>query len=183
MLRKIMFFLFVVFACAAIETFAADECKKGNFVGSYARVQQLDPLGDGSVHTYLQQLTLHSDGSVEFFFSGFPDYMLNIGSGTPGAGSWTCRPDEKLVVNVFTTIYLPATVNGITDLVLSRNLKDTYLFTITDQNTLTRDQFRRRQYLPTQDPTNPSLGTLGALITTAVQYKRVIASDADLVAP
>ena len=82
--------------------------------------------------------TLHSDGSVEFFFSGFPDYMLNIGSGTPGAGSWTCRADEKLVVNVFTTFYVPATVNGITDLVLSRNLKDTYLFTITDQNTLTR---------------------------------------------
>ena len=183
MIPKVVFFLFVVFTCGAIQTFAADECKKGKFLGSYARVQQLDPLGDGNTHTYLQQLTLHSDGSVEFFFSGFPDYTLNIGTGTPGAGSWMCRPDDKLVVTVFANFYVPQTVNGITDLVLFRNLKDTYLFTITDQDTLTREQFRRRQYLPDQDPTNPAIGTLGPLNTAAIPYKRLIASDADLLAP
>ena len=48
---------------------------------------------------------------------------------------------------------------------------------------MTREQFRRRSYLPAQDPTDPSLGTLSALNTTTVLYKRVIASDADLLLP
>ena len=128
MLRSIPLSFFAICVFASTAAFAADDCKKGTFVGAYNRVQQIDALGDGVIHTYLQQLTLHSDGSVEFFFSGFPDYTLNIGTGTPGAGSWTCRSDGKLVVNIFANFYVPETVNGITDLVLFRNLKDTYLF-------------------------------------------------------
>jgi hypothetical protein len=183
MLRNIAFSFFVICFIAGSAALGADGCKKGTFVGAYTRVQQTDAFGNGDIHTYLQQLTLHSDGSVEFFFSGFPDYTFNIGTGTPGTGSWTCRADDKLIVNVFANFYVPATVNDITDLVLFRNLKDTYLFAVTDQNTMTREQFRRRSYLPSADPTDPNAGTLGPLNTTTVQYKRVVASDSDLLIP
>jgi len=74
-------------------------------------------------------------------------------------------------------------VDGVNDVSLSRNFRDTYLFTITDDSTLTQTQFRRRRYTPTQDPTDPTAGTLLPLNTTVVIFNRLIASDADLLAP
>ena len=183
MLRKILPTLIVLFV--ATPAFAGDKCTKGNFVGSYTSVQlNRDVFGDGSVlHTYVLQLTLHSDGTAHLFFTGFPDYVMTAGTGTPNIGSWTCRADDQLVVNVIHPFYLPTVVDGVNDVSLSRNFKDTTLFTITDDNTLTQTQSRRRRYTPTQDPTDPTAGTLLPLNTTAVVFKRLIASDADLLVP
>jgi len=183
MLRKIALTLIVLFV--ATPAFAGDKCNKGNFVGSYTSAQlNRDVFGDGSVlHSYVLQLTLHSDGTAHLFFTGFPDYMMTAGTGTANIGSWTCRADDKLVVNVIHPFYLPTVVDGVNDVSLSRNFRDTYLFTITDDSTLTQTQFRRRRYTPTQDPTDPTAGTLLPLNTNVVIFNRLIASDADLLAP
>ena len=76
-----------------------------------------------------------------------------------------------------------ANPNVPTDLILLFNVRTTRLFSVTDDNTLTRTQSRSRRYTPTQDPTDPTAGTLRPLNTTAVSYKRLLASDADLLAP
>jgi len=173
--------------------FADSSCKSGKFVGSYTHATLFtDIWGDGSGvdHTLVSQLNLHSDGTVYEEFSGNLDIMLSAGSGTPLVGSWQCRQDGKLVVTTITANYAPtpdAPSHGFpnvpADLLLSLNLRTTRLFSVTDDNTLTRIQARTRRYAPADDPTDPSGGTLGTLNTTAVPYKRVVASDADLLAP
>ncbi len=185
MFKKIALTLIVLFVFVATPAFAGDKCKKGNFVGSYTSAQlNRDIFGDGSVlHSYVLQLTLHSDGTASLFFTGFPDYTMTVGTGTANIGSWTCRSDDNLVVNLIHGFYLPTTVNGLNDIALWRTFRDTYLFTITDDNTLTRTAFRRRRYTPTEDPTDPTAGTLLPLNTTVVVFKRLNASDADLLAP
>ena len=116
--------------------------------------------------------------------------MLSSGSSTPSVGSWQCRPDGKLVVTTITTLYAPtndAAMHGIlnvpTDLFLFFTARSTYLFSITDDVTLTRIQARVRRYAPAEDPTDPQRGTLRPLDTSVVEYKRLVASDADLLAP
>ena len=171
-------------------------CKTLRFVGSYTRtVFTPDVWGDGSsvAHTYLYHLTLTIDGSAIQEFSGGPDIMLSAGLGTTSVGSWKCRSDGKLVVNLIGSIYVPTTdaINHPTtvpnpppvDLFLLSNERISYLFTVTDNNTLTRTQARTRNYLPAEDPSDPGAGTLGPLSTNVVTYKRVVASDADLLAP
>jgi hypothetical protein len=136
---------------------------------------------------------LHADGIATQEFTGSPDVMLSGGEGTPFVGSWTCRKDGKLVVTMLTALYGTTTdaINHPTtvpdpppvDLFLAANSRVTYLFTVTDDNTLTRIQSRRRGYPPAADPTDPTGGTLGPLNTTEVVYNRVVASDADLLLP
>ncbi len=168
-------------------------CKNGKFVGSYTQATLFtDIWGDGSGvdHALVLQLNLHSDGTVYEEFSGFPDIMLSGGMGTPLVGSWQCRQDGKLVVTTISATYVPtydAPSHGLAnvpvDLLLHFNVRTTLLFSVTDDNTLTRIQARTRRYAPAQDPTDPTGGALLPLNTTAVRYKRLVASDADLLAP
>jgi len=177
----------------AISGFADTGCKNGKFVGSYTTTRTSpDVWGDGSgvSHTFVYQLNLTSDGTAYEQFTGLPDLMLSEGTSTPAIGSWQCRQDGQLVVNLISTVYLPtkdAALHGFpnvpTDLLLFLNLRTTYLFSVTDDNTLTRIQARNRRYAAVDDPTNPQGGTLGALDSTSVIYQRLIASDADLLAP
>jgi hypothetical protein len=69
------------------------------------------------------------------------------------------------------------------DLFLMNHIRRTSLFSVTDANTLTRVQSRNRRYTAAQDPTDPTGGVLGGLNTNVVVYKRLVASDADLLAP
>jgi len=171
-------------------------CKTGTFVGSYTSVAAVsDVWGDGSnvVHQYIAQLNLHSDGTVIEEFSGAPDTMLSFGLSTPRVGSWTCRNDGMLVVTSILAIYGPTTdaINHPStvpfpppvDLFLIQHTRATFLFSVTDANTLTRIQARNRRYTAEQDPTDPNGGVLRPLNTNVVVYKRVVASDADLLAP
>jgi len=119
--------------------------------------------------------------------------MLSFGLSTPSVGSWTCRRDGRLVVTVIFAIYEPTTdaINHPStvpapppvDLFLLEHIRATYLFSVTDTNTLTRIQARNRRYNATQDPSDPTGGVLGTLNTAAVVYTRLVASDADLLAP
>lgn len=173
--------------------FAQTGCKNIKFVGSYVSVvPSPDVWGDGSNvnHTFLNQLTLTTDGIASEQFSGSPDVILSGGTVTNGIGSWQCRQDGKLVVTIIDSIYFPthdAALHGFagvpTDLLLFANSRITYLFSVTDDNTLTRIQARRRLYAPADDPTNPQGGTLRPLDTTVAEYKRLAATDADLLAP
>jgi hypothetical protein len=171
-------------------------CKAGKFVGSYLHTDTFpDIWGDGSgiTHKFILQLNLNSDGTATQGFTGLPDLMLSAGSGTPYVGSWTCRSDGKLVVTLLSSAHLPTTdaINHPltvqdpppVDLFLFLTTRTTYLFTVTDGNTLTKIQARARRYAPAEDPSDPAGGTLGPLATGVSVYKRLVASDADLLAP
>lgn len=171
-------------------------CKNQKFIGSYTHVDAVpDVWGDGSnvEHQVLQQLNLHSDGTVTNDFAGGPDLMLSFGLSTTFVGSWTCRNDGMLVVTLIHADYGPTTdaINHPStvpapppvDLFLFEHVRSTSLFSVTDANTLTRTQFRRRVYDPTEDPTDPTGGVLRPLNTNVVVFTRLVASDADLLAP
>jgi hypothetical protein len=171
-------------------------CKTGKFIGSYTQLNTLTDLwGDGSnvEHQIIQQLNLHSDGTVTQENAGAPDIMLSSGLNTPYIGSWTCRKDGMLVVTAISAVYGPTTdaINHPStvpapppvDLFLLEHIRVTSLFSVTDANTLTRIQARNRAYDATQDPSDPTGGVLGPLRTGVVVYTRLVASDADLLAP
>jgi hypothetical protein len=171
-------------------------CKNGKFIGSYTHVDAIpDIWGDGSnvEHQLIQQLNLHSDGTVTQENAGGPDLMLSFGLSTPFIGSWTCRNDGMLVVTVIAAIYEPTTdaINHPTtvpapppvDLFLFQHARVTSLFSVTNANTLTRIQARTRRYPAAEDPTDPTGGILGRLRTPGDVYTRLVASDADLLAP
>jgi hypothetical protein len=171
-------------------------CKNGKFVGSYTHLDTFpDIWGDGSnvEHQFISQLNLHSDGTATEEFTGNPDIMLSFGLSTPSVGSWTCRKDGMLVVTQILAIYMPTTdaINHPStvpapppvDLFLLQHDRVTSLFFVTDLNTLTRIQSRIRRYNATQDPSDPTGGVLRPLNTNVVVYTRLVASDADLLAP
>jgi hypothetical protein len=146
----------------------------------------VDVFGDGSVfHTFVNVLSLHGDGTAEQYFTGIPDYMINTGSGTPQFGSWGCRTDGRLVVSFLAAGFQPVApgtypLTPYADIEMAFYRRSTYLFKVTDDNTLTRVRARSRGYAPDQDPTDPAGGTLGPITTTPLVYKRLAASDADL---
>lgn len=171
-------------------------CKNHKFIGSYTHVDAFpDIWGDGSniEHQIIQQLNLHSDGTVTQENAGGPDIMLSAGLSTTLVGSWTCRHDGMLVVTVIFAVYEPTTdaINHPltvpapppVDLFLLQHTRATYLFSVTDANTLTRILARNRVYKATLDPSDPTGGVLRPLNTNVVVYTRLVASDADLLAP
>lgn len=195
MVALVAFTVFMVIPAFAqkSEKSKKEGCRNGDVVGSYTHATVFpDIWGDGSgvSHTYILQLNLHSDGTVYQEASGLPDVMLSQGSGTPLVGSWICRNDGKLVVTAINSAYVPTPdapahgfINVPVDLLLQFHFRTTYLFSVTDENTLTRIQARSRRYTPAQDPTDPNGGTLSPLNTNVVVWKRLVASDADLLAP
>jgi hypothetical protein len=88
-----------------------------------------------------------------------------------------------LVVTVLISSYFPTETNIAKDIELSLNIKITYLFSVDSENLLRRVQARQRTYNMTEDPTDPNAGTLGGLIVDEINYTRLEASDADLLAP
>lgn len=188
MLKKIVFALAVMTVFMAIPAFANSGCKNGKFVGSYTQTTaDVDIFGDGSViHTYVFQLTLNNDGTANLYWTGYNDYFTNQGNGSPSFGSWTCRNDGKLVVNLIGATYLPSVPSGNApspDVTLRLHTRTTLLFSITDENTITRIQGRSRRYAVSEDPADPNGGILGPLSNAVNIYKRVVATDADLLAP
>ena len=180
----------ILFVFAAVPAFAAKTgCKKFNFLGSYTRVDApVDVFGDGSaVHQYVFQLNLTADGVARQYWTGLPDYALNIGTGSEPIGSWTCRDDGKLVVTILFATYVPTNPadpnTPVADVRLFRHTRTTILFDVPDDNTLSRIQSRSRSYLPGADSTDAAGGTLGAISNAAITYRRFVASDADLLLP
>jgi hypothetical protein len=163
-------------------------CKKVDFYGSYVRTElNQDVFGDGSaVRNFVYQLNLQSDGTATQYWSGVNDFVVTLGTGSPWKGTWTCRSDGKLIVTLLVANYYPVTGNpNVTgaDVELKEYLRTTYLFSVDDENTLTRVLGRTRTYSAAQDPGDPTGGSLGKLSTAALTYKRLIASDADLLIP
>lgn len=166
-------------------------CLAKTFFGTYTSVEQyenVDVRGDGAVfedRTFIYQLTFYRDGIVEQNWTGSPDYILSLGTNTPWIGSWTCRSDGKLLVTTLRGIYAPAPgVQGVpADLAIVGHRRNTILFSVIDRNTLDRIQYRTRDYNNSENPTDPTAGTLFALDTSVVEYKRLKASIADLQAP
>jgi hypothetical protein len=171
-----------------VPALADKNCATGEFVGTYTRLSPAtDPLGDGNPHAFAFQLTLHSDGTVTQYWTGLPDYQTNLGTGTINIGAWKCRENGNLLVTLLSATYEPVPANpslGTTaDVRLFSHSRSTFVFNLDDNNTITRTKARTRSYAPAADPTDPNGGTLGALNTTQVVYKRLVASAADLNAP
>jgi len=198
-LKNVMLALVVLSIFMVIPAFAQDKgCKNIKFYGSYTLTDTADLTdlwGDGTnvSHTVIFQLNLHSDGTADQYWTGFPDIMLSGGSGSSWIGSWKCREDGMLVVTTIHANYVPTTdaKNHPTtvpnpppvDLILSSHARSTWLFAVTDANTLTRIQARGRIYGVTEDPSDPNGGTLRNPSNNQVIYKRLAASDADLLLP
>ncbi len=188
MLKNLTIAFTALFMFMVMPAFADPGCRNGKFVGSYTLGNpSVDLFGDGTViHSFVYQLNLRSDGTVDQYWTGFPDYFINLGTGSPWIGSWTCRQDGKLVVNVIRATYLPTTPSANApnpDVQLVNHVRSTYLFSVIDDNTIRRIQARARVYTPAQDPTDATGGTLGTLNMSLVEYKRLVATDADLLAP
>jgi hypothetical protein len=165
-------------------------CQKFNFNGSFLLPNpNVDVFSDGTVvHSLAFQLTIHSDGTANQYWTGLPDFILNAGTGSPQIGSWTCRSDGKLIVNLIQGSYFPIAPGEYPlpvtpDVELISHSRTTYLFSVDDENTLTRIQSRTRSYQPNEDPTDPNGGHLLALRVTTATYKRLVATDTDLTAP
>lgn len=191
MFKKMILVLFALTTLAFVSSAeAATGCKKFNFLGSFTRTQlDQNVFGDNSVrHSWIFQFNLHSDGSATQNWTGTSDFMINTGTTSPWIGSWKCRDDGKLVVTVINAIYTPVAAASnpnlvVQDLSLANYIRTTYLFSVDNENTLTRIQARARTYGPNDDPTDATGGTLGPLSTTTVSYTRFVASDADLNEP
>ena len=169
-------------------------CKSGLFIGSYTHLDTFSDIwgdGTGVINQTIRQLTLHSDGTATEDSTGALDIMLSGGTISSRIGSWTCRNDGRLVVTLIWAVYLPtadAASHGVVptppvDILLAQHTRATYLFSVTDANQLTLIQARRRVYSATEDPTDPTGGVLRPLNTGSDVYKRLVASDADLLAP
>ena len=191
MLNKTLIGIALFAVYMVVPTFAAPAtgCNKIKFTGSYVRTVQAFPLQDGSVqHMTLFQLNLNADGTAIQNWTGFLDYAINTGAGSPYFGSWTCRADGKLIVTLISAGYAPVPANSnpeVTsqDISLAFHSRNTYLYSVDDVNTLTRIAARTRSYDPSQDPTDPTGGSLGPVNTTPVVFKRLVAVDDDLLVP
>ena len=188
MLKKMLFALSVITIFMAMPAFAAQSCKNVKFFGSYTQpLANFDVFGNGTViHNYVNQLTLHEDGTANSYSTAYNDYLVNLGTNSPAIGSWTCRGDGKLVVVLTTALFIPSVPDGNApnpDVTLYQHFRTTYLFAVEDENTIKRLQSRSRRYTPSQDPSDPNGGTLGTINNTESTYKRLIATDADLLAP
>ena len=195
-LRNVFVAFVVLLVFMVTPAFPQGTCRSGAFVGTYTNVfTYTDLWGDGSnvVTVVLNQLTLHSDGTARFDSTGFPLLMLSFGISTAQIGSWTCRNDGKLVVTLLFGVLAPTTDAKNhpstvpdpppVDLSIFGHTRVTFLISVTNANSLTITQTRRRHYNPTEDPTDPNGGRLTPLNTDVVVYQRVVASDADLLAP
>lgn len=185
MFKKMLFAFAVAAIFAAMPAFAAQSCKNVKFYGTYLQpTANFDVFGDGTViHNYVNQLTLNADGTANLYWTGYNDYFVNLGTGSPAIGAWTCRSDGKLVVNLLTALYAPSVPNGNApnpDVTLALHFRTTYLFSVEDENTIKRIQSRSRRYTPAQDPSDPAGGTLGTINNTESTYKRLIVTDTDL---
>jgi len=195
-LRDVLVAFAVLLVFMVTPAFSQGTCRSGMFVGTYTNVfTYTDLWGDGSnvVNVVLNQLTLHSDGTARLNSTGFPDLMLSFGIAPSQIGSWTCRNDGKLVVTLLFGVLAPTTdakghLSTVpdpppVDLLIFGHTRVTFLISVTDASTLTITQTGRRHYHPTEDPTDPNGGRLGPLETDEVVYKRLVASEADLLAP
>ncbi|MEP6848427.1 MAG: hypothetical protein ABI999_06195 [Acidobacteriota bacterium] len=188
MFKKIMLSAIALMMFMVVPAFADKNCATGDFVGTYTRLTPAsDPVGDGILHAYVFQLTLHADGTVTQYWTGLPDYQNTLGTGSINIGAWKCRDNGNLLVTLLSASYAPIAANPgfgtLDDVRLVSHQRSTMVFNIDDNNTVTRLKSRTRNYAPAADPTDPNGGTLGALNTTLVVYKRLVASAADLTAP
>src|SRR5262249_49931016 len=115
------------------------------------------------------------------------EFPINTGSQTPWIGSWICRSDGKLVVTLLRAFYNPigptAPDTTYADIQLGGYNRFSFLFSVENNKNLYRRVCDISNYGANDDPTDPSGGTLGPLQTNEVIYKRLVASDADLLAP
>ncbi|MGH9820263.1 MAG: hypothetical protein ACRD43_08845 [Pyrinomonadaceae bacterium] len=188
MLKKIMMLAAALTVFTVIPAFADQNCSTGNFVGTYTRATGVtDPVGDGVLHNAIFQITFHADGTATQYWTGLPDYMINTGSGSINIGAWKCKNNGNVIATFLSATYSPVPANDVlgtvADISLTSHVSTTYVFTITDNNTLTRTKAASTSFAPELDPTDPanaSLGSPSRLNDKPFVYKRLVASNYDI---
>jgi hypothetical protein len=90
---------------------AAPPCNPFTVAGSYVRQNVGVMPGNGiDISPYIDQLTLHIDGTAYWFNSGSFDLILQ-GAFLPEVGSWTCLPDGTVLVTTIGTLYFQNSTN------------------------------------------------------------------------
>ena len=151
-------------------------CKKFNFVGTFlsARSQTSDFSGDDThvIHNLHFSSRSSSDGTVNQYWTGLPDYLTNAGTGSPSIGSWTCRDDGKLVIVWIQGSYFSDATRTDDPHISRRRMcavepfSDDVSVLRDDDNTLTRLQSRTRSYTPGTGP--DGCGRRSTLDSTAI---------------
>jgi hypothetical protein len=110
----------------------AARCNPITVTGSYVR--QINP--------YVDQLTLHVDGTAYWFNSSAFDLIL-FGTYNPQVGSWTCLADGTVLVTTLGSEYLQNSPSGDTpqpgqplDINLSTNIRITRQLSVVDVDTM-----------------------------------------------
>ena len=169
-------------------------CNLYKFTGSFTRPRlNVDTLGNNRPHSFINQLNVGADGSLIVVWTAAPDYIINAGTGTPFVGAWTCRTDGKLLVNFIYASFIPIVPGQIPDpngfitsqdVELYKHFRVTQLWTVDSDDQITVVQSQSREYLPTEDPTDPLAGGVHQIVSTdTATYKRLVPSDADFSSP
>lgn len=160
-------------------------CSKNKVAGSYTRTLFVD--GGASPKTYLDQINLGREGTVYWFSVSGTDRIINLGGITPFVGSWKCRRDGTVLMNIITATLAPFVDpgSGINDIDVRDYLRFTIVFSIEDKDTLKRVQSVGR-FMPAsndENPADPDVGTIFGVGTSPYFLKRFKPLESDLNIP
>jgi len=140
----------------SLTSLAAPKCSPFTVAGSYVR--QTDP--------YIDQLTLHIDGTAYWFSSASFDLIL-LGTITPQIGSWTCLNAGTVLVTTIGSEYLQNSPSGDIpqpgqplDIRISVNLRFTQKLSVINLNTLQQTRRTNTRISLSNDPLGP--GAIGS---------------------
>jgi hypothetical protein len=163
MLRKTLVALITLLMLSSA-ALAAPGCNPFTVTGSYVR-QNVGALpGNGiDISPYVDQLTLHIDGTAYWFNSGSFDMILQ-GAFSPQVGSWTCLPDGTVLVTTIGANYSQNSPTGDVahdgqplDINIFSNLRYTQKLTVVDLNTLQLTHQIRTNIPVSNDPLGPGV--------------------------
>ena len=153
---------------------AAPKCSPFTVAGSYVR--QTAP--------YIDQLTLHIDGTAYWFSSASFDLIL-LGTFTPQIGSWTCLDNRTVVVTTIGSEYLQNSLSGDVpqpgqplDINISVNLRFTQKLSMVDLNTLQQTRRTNTRIPLSNNPLGPGTISSGSCSPSGkpcdpAPYKRI----------
>jgi hypothetical protein len=152
----------VVLLILSSTALAAPVCNPFTVTGSYVRqnVGSL-PRNGIDISPYIDQLTLHIDGTAYWFNSGSFDLILQ-GAFTPQVGSWTCLPDGTVLVTTVGSNYLNPTSDVAQsgqqlDINIVFNLRYTQKLSVVDHDTLQLTHQIRTGTPLANDPLGPGV--------------------------
>ena len=180
MLKQISGALIAMSALTVSSAFANDGdklCTPGKVAGSYIS------LTDGQ--NFIEQLTLHSDGTVYWYQGTAFDQLVTQGTFIPHIGAWKCINSNTLVFTIIGENYHPESVENPFDLgaFIPDEVPDSYerlterLVVQSDHITLIRDARTSSSFNLDHDPLGTPDATLSNTVPRTYTKMRVLTTD------